>query len=80
MVDTDFDKMVHRYDALAKKLGLEPTASDMVDFDWRRPSCMRAAFAVHKIDPHKAEYRLHADGSVYKRNKKGMLTKIKTKC
>jgi len=62
----------------AEELGLEPSASDMVGFNFDRPSCQLAAFRVHGIDPFSGSYILHADGSVYKRTKAGT-KRIKTK-
>lgn len=37
--DFEYDMIEKEYDALAKELGVPPTASDMVDFDDSRPSC-----------------------------------------
>lgn len=37
--DYEYDMIEKEYDALAKELGLEPTASDMVGFNPDRPSC-----------------------------------------
>lgn len=69
--DFEFDALEARYRDLAEKLQLPPTASDMVDFDWSRPACQRAAFKVHALNPDKGEYRLGASGEVYKRGRKG---------
>lgn len=74
--DTDFDKMEARYRKLAAELGEEPTAVDMVDFDWKRPACKAAAFRVHGLNPYKKELLLHTDGSVYER-RKGNSVKIR---
>lgn len=37
--DYEYDAIEKEYDALAKELGAEPTASDMVGFNLDRPSC-----------------------------------------
>lgn len=37
--DYAYDMLEREYDELAKELGEEPTASDMVDFDTSRPAC-----------------------------------------
>ena len=37
--DYEYDALEREYDTLAKELGEEPTASDMVDFDYERPAC-----------------------------------------
>lgn len=44
--DHEYDAMEREYDTLAKKLNLDPTASDMVGFDETRPSCQ---VVMHKI-------------------------------
>lgn len=41
--DHEYDILEKEYDALADKLGLPKSASDMVDFDMNRPSCQRVA-------------------------------------
>ncbi len=38
--DYDYDLMEKEYELTCKLLGIEPTASNMVDFDEKRPSCM----------------------------------------
>lgn len=47
MEDRDYDIMEKEYEELGKKLGEEPTASDMVDFKIDRP-CARIVMA--KVD------------------------------
>ena len=37
--DHAYDKLEREYEALAKELNLEPSASNMVGFDLKRPSC-----------------------------------------
>lgn len=37
--DYEFDLIEREYIKLAKELNLPPTASDMVGFDFKRPSC-----------------------------------------
>lgn len=37
--DHQYDVLERTYDNLAKELNLSPTASDMVGFDNKRPSC-----------------------------------------
>lgn len=37
--DYEYDMLEKEYDALAAKLGLPASASDMVDFDMARPAC-----------------------------------------
>lgn len=37
--DYEYDLLEKRYEALAKELNLEPTASNMIDFDLSRPCC-----------------------------------------
>lgn len=64
--DREFDKLEKRYRILAKKLRLRPTAVDMVDFNWSRPSCRLAAFRVHGVDPRSGDYRLSEQGHLYK--------------
>lgn len=49
--DHDYDQMEREYDALAKKLGVPPTASDMVGFKGERPSCQLAGDKVLGVDP-----------------------------
>ncbi len=39
--DYEYDMLEKEYEALADKLGLPKSASDMVDFDMNRPSCQR---------------------------------------
>lgn len=39
--DFEYDMIEKEYEALAMKLKLEPSASNMVDFDTKRPSCMQ---------------------------------------
>lgn len=70
--DYEFDKIETSYRSLAKKLGLPPTASDMVGFDMTRPSAQRAAMKVlgAKWD---RKYRLSSDGGLYKVSKGGKL-------
>jgi NAD-dependent DNA ligase len=46
--DYEYDMLEKEYDALADKLGLPKSASDMVDFDTNRPSCQRVA---EKLSP-----------------------------
>lgn len=46
--DFEFDKLEAEYRQLAQELGLEPTASDMVDFDTSRPSCQRVYEKISK--------------------------------
>ncbi len=36
--DHVYDKLEKEYEALAAELGLEPSASNMIDFDTKRPS------------------------------------------
>lgn len=73
--DTDFDKMEHEYRDLAEELGEEPSASDMVDFNWNRPSCMRVALKILGA-PDKPGYIPAKDGSLYYHGKNG-LRKVK---
>lgn len=44
--DHVYDLIEKEYDALAKELGEEPSASDMVGFKQERPSCQQV---LHKI-------------------------------
>lgn len=44
--DHEYDTMEREYDELAKKLGLPPSATDMVGFDTKRPSCILVAEKV----------------------------------
>lgn len=37
--DYEYDMMEKEYEAICVKLNIEPTASNMVDFDEKRPSC-----------------------------------------
>jgi NAD-dependent DNA ligase len=37
--DYQYDQLEQQYDALAEELGLPKSASDMVDFDVKRPAC-----------------------------------------
>ncbi len=39
VTDYEYDIIEKEYDALADKLGLDKSASDMVDFDTKRPAC-----------------------------------------
>lgn len=40
ITDYEYDTMEKEYEAICKRLEIEPTASNMVDFDEKRPSCM----------------------------------------
>lgn len=48
--DYDYDMLEKEYEALGSELGLEPSASDMVDFDENRPACQNV---VKKIELEK---------------------------
>jgi NAD-dependent DNA ligase len=37
--DYEYDMLEREYEQLARDLGEEPTATNMVDFDEKRPSC-----------------------------------------
>jgi len=52
--DYQYDMLEKEYEALADKLGLPKSASDMVDFDMNRPSCQSVA---KKLSPVKASKR-----------------------
>lgn len=39
LTDTEYDALETEYKSLAESLGLEPSVSNMVDFDTSRPSC-----------------------------------------
>lgn len=39
--DYEYDLLEKEYESLADFLGLEPSASNMVDFDMKRPSCKK---------------------------------------
>lgn len=39
--DHTYDRLEREYQALAARLGREPSASNMVGFDLKRPSCWR---------------------------------------
>lgn len=41
VTDYQYDMLEKEYEALASELGLEPSVSNMVDFDMKRPSCER---------------------------------------
>ena len=43
MSDYEYDMMEREYDNLCNNLGIKPTASDMVGFDIKRPSCQLVA-------------------------------------
>lgn len=45
--DHDYDLAEQKYVRLAKALGEEPAAANMVDFDYTRPSCCLAACKVN---------------------------------
>lgn len=51
LADHEYDSLEREYDALAKKLGVPPTASDMVGFDRTRPSCVLAADKIQGRNP-----------------------------
>ena len=42
--DYEYDMMEKEYEALCKIAGVDPTASDMVDFDESRPSCQAVMY------------------------------------
>lgn len=44
--DEQYDAMEREYDKLAIKLNLVPSATDMVGFDVKRPSCIEVARKV----------------------------------
>lgn len=46
--DYTFDMLEAEYRKLAEELGEPPSASDMVDFDTKRPSCQRVMDKVAK--------------------------------
>lgn len=41
--DFEYDLLEREYESLAKKLSLDPTATNMVGFDLSRPSCKTVA-------------------------------------
>lgn len=41
ITDYEYDMLEREYDGLAAELGLPASASDMVDFDVKRPACHR---------------------------------------
>lgn len=44
--DYEYDAMEKEYEALSGILGLDPTASNMVDFDEKRPACQSVMFKL----------------------------------
>jgi len=46
--DHEYDKIEREYDDLAKELGEEPTASNMVGFNFDKPSCKSVADKIRK--------------------------------
>lgn len=63
--DVSFDLLEQEYRQLGHELNLKPTAVDMVDFDWKRPSCQVVARKIlgAKFDE---DVQLHEDGYLYK--------------
>jgi hypothetical protein len=70
--DAEFDSLEAKYRSLAEQLGEEPSASDMVDFDWNRPSCMNVALKVLGAKADEFDLVPHTDGSLYKRSLEGV--------
>lgn len=55
--DYEYDAIEKEYDSLAKELGLEPTASDMVGFNPDRPSCQSVMRKLGAFNPKVAKKR-----------------------
>jgi hypothetical protein len=49
--DYDYDILEKRYDKLCADNGIDPTASDMIDFDSERPSCQLVICKLSGILP-----------------------------
>lgn len=49
--DHEYDQLEREYDALAKLLGVEPTAADMVGFKQTRPACALVADKLQARNP-----------------------------
>jgi hypothetical protein len=49
--DAEYDKKERRYEALAFRLGLDPTVSNMVGFDKKRPCCQLVLSKLSKPIP-----------------------------
>jgi NAD-dependent DNA ligase len=47
--DHEYDILEKEYDNLAKELDLEPTASNMVGFDTKRPCCQLVISKIRKV-------------------------------
>lgn len=55
--DYEYDAIEKEYEALAKELGLEPTASNMVGFNPDRPSCQSVMRKLGAFNPKVAKKR-----------------------